>query len=151
MLDAREGARQGSPRRVGGDVGGEYAAARVGVPEGDDFALTGVKAREHDRRLDGLGAAVREEGLAECSRSDGGESLGHLHLVLGHVEGRCVTQDAELLAHPVDHLGVAMADGCGEDPAEEIEELAAFRVEDPRAVALDENQGIVVQGRSARE
>jgi hypothetical protein len=62
-----------------------------------------------------------------------------------------MTQDAELLAHPVDYLGVAMADGCGENSAEEVEELAAFGVDDPDAVTIDENQGIVVQRRSAWE
>ena len=101
-----------------------------------DPAPVGVLAGDLDRALVGLGAGVGEEDPAAEARL--GEALGEAHHRLGVEEVGDVHQAAGLLAHGLDHGGVAVADRADRDPGEEVEVLLALGVPEQGALAADE-------------
>ena len=105
-------------RAVGLAVGAlaAYRDRAHGLPveaadRGDEPAAARRDARELERHLDGLGAAVREEAVLQVARGDGGHRLGEVSAerieeLLG-VEGLVV----KLRLHHVQDLAVAVAEG----------------------------------------
>ena len=151
VRDSRNRGRQGTPGGMCGEVGGQHTATRVAVSEGNHLTPAGVHARHHDRGFHRLCAAVREERPAQLSRSYGGESLRHLHLVLAKVQCGDVAQGAELFPDAFHNLGVTVPQRRREDAAEEVEELISLRVDDPGSLSLHQDERIGVIGRCAGE
>ena len=138
------------PVRVRGERHREHAAAVVAVAQGDDLGALGVQARGEDGGLDGLGAAVGEEHLGRAlARKDLLEGLRQLHDGDGGEEGGDVLERARLLLDRVHHPRMAVAEGDGHDPAEEIQIAAAAGIGEPLALALHEGQRLpVVRGQT---
>ena len=151
MLDARQCAGQGPPRRMPGDVGREDAAARIRVAQRDDFGLSRVHARQHDRGFDRLSPAVGEERRIQSAGGDVGETLRHLDLILGQVERGGVAQGPDLLPNPLHDLGMAVSHRRRENTAEQVQELTAFGIDDVDAVAFHKNERLGVVGWGAGE
>src|SRR5690606_451645 len=94
--------------------------AGVRVPERDDLRAAGVDLGREDRGLHRLGPAVQEERALQVPRSDRRELAGGVHLVLRDVERGGVPESADLVPDPLHDLRVAVPDGGGQDPGEEV-------------------------------
>ena len=149
MLDAGHRRGQRPPRPVRGEVTRENAAARVAVAQGDDLAAPGVHAGQHDRRLDGLGAAVGEERLLEPPGRDLGQAPRHLDLVLGEIQRRGVPQPAHLVAHALDHLADGLGNGIGlnqwEEPFLSEDEARQFGSTLPIGASLEQSMTLALR------
>jgi hypothetical protein len=122
------------------------------VAQGHDLGALRVQAGGQDGRLDGLGAAVGEEGLGRpLAREERRQLLGQLDDGDGGEERRHVLQRARLALDGAHHPRVAVAEGDGDDAAEEVEVLLAVGVEEPLALAPHEGQRLLVIGRDAEE
>ena len=120
-------------RAVGLAVGAlaAYRDRAHGLPveaadRGDEPAAARRDARELERHLDGLGAAVREEAVLQVARGDGGHRLREvaaerIEELLG-VESLVV----KLRLHHVQDLAVAVPEGEYAEAAEAVDELLAL-------------------------
>ena len=151
MLDVRHAARDGPPRRVRGDVHRHFAAAGVGVPQGDDVGMAGGVPGEQDRRFVGLCAGRREEALAERAGRQFRHLLGQSGLRLVDVKRGRMLQCLVLVDDRPVHGFVAMPDAHREDAAEEVEVLSAGGVGEIHAPAADHREGVLVVGADAGE
>jgi hypothetical protein len=103
----------------------------------------------HDRRFIGVGAAGGEEGLVQLTRAGLGNPLCQLNHWRRRVERRGVYDPVYLIANRAGDLRDAMPDASGQYPAEEVKILATIQVPDPDAVALGENNGLLIVGDGA--
>ena len=145
---ARDGPETGQVRREarvrghsGGRGQGAHRAAVEGPLQHDDLGLGDAArvcalAHQLDRALVRLGAGVAEERLA--AEAGLREALRQPHAALRQVQVGDVRQRAGLLAHGLDHRGVAVPDRADRDPAEEVEVLLSLRVPEPRPLAAHE-------------
>src|SRR4051794_40267970 len=139
-LDGHEPRYERGERRLLGLLRGRaQRAVRAPVEaavQHDDLAAAFGLTRELQRRLDRLGARVREEdGPAERAL---GQPLGEADHRLGVEEVADVQQLAGLGADRRDDLRVAVADARDRYAGEEVEVLVALLVPQPRALAADE-------------
>ncbi len=137
--------------RQPGDRQRALRGAVVGHRAADDLVLhrlageLEVVLRELPRGLDGLAAAAGEEDPVEVAGSVVRDPLGEL-------DGRRVRVGPQgeegqlrgLLGGRLGQLGAAVADLADEQPGEGVEVLAALRVPDVGAVALDDDRHVAV-------
>jgi hypothetical protein len=62
-----------------------------------------------------------------------------------------VTEGADLLPYTLHDLGMTVTEGSGQDATEAVQELPAFRVYNPYALATHENEWCLVVRPRARE
>ena len=151
MADTRGGAGAEPPGRLSGGAHGQPAAAAVAVAEGDHFGPPGMHFGEQQGHLVGLGAGVGEEALPAVPGRKAGQALGEFHHGLVREQGGDVLEGVHLLVDRPVHLGMAVAEADGEDPAEEIEIAVAVRVPDVLPLAPDDRHGLVVEGLHRRQ
>ena len=144
MFDTGNLCGQDAPRLLPRDRNRPLAAARIAVAQRDDFLLACVDLGEHDGRLVGLRAAGREEALLELAGGDLREFLGDGHLLDRRIHAGGVHEPGDLILQALHELGVRMPDPRGENPAEEIEVLAAVQILHGRAVRLRDDDGLGV-------
>ena len=124
--------------RLAGEGQRHHGAAVEGVFEGDDAGTLGVGARDLDRVLDGLGAAVHEDRLLrKLAGRDFVHALGEADVALVRRDLHAGVQEAvELIFHRVDDRFLAMADVEAADAAGEIEVAVAVDVFEPGVFGL---------------
>ena len=109
VLDSCNGAGQGTPGGVPGNVGGQDASAGIGMAQGEHFVSARVAAGEHDGGFYGFGPTVGEKGALEVPGSHVGQTPRCFHLVFGQIEGGGMAQNPRLLANPFHHFRMAVA------------------------------------------
>ncbi len=90
-------------------------------------------------------AGVAEERLRAAEAL--GQPLGELRHRLGPVEVRDVPQPVELRVGCCERCGVSVPEADDGDPREEVQVTAAFRVDEPGAVAGDDRHVLAGVGR----
>ncbi len=128
MFDAGKGGSERPPRVVCRDVRRQEAPTVIGLPQRDDLTPPGVQKSHVDGRLDRLGPRVREERLAQLSRSDLRQAPGRFDLGFGDVERGRMAQPTDLSLDSPNDLGMAVAHGRREDSAEEVQVLPSIDV-----------------------
>jgi hypothetical protein len=127
--DAGRGERRGADAVVGGLPGKDHSALRraLRVPR---------EPHELDRRLDALGAAVREEDMVEPGRRELGELRGEAdRRFVGEVpERRVELECAHLLGGDVRELRAPVPDGALPEPARAVDVLLSLVVPEQRAL-----------------
>ncbi len=121
------------------------------MAQGDELLVARVDLGESDRRLVGLRARSDEEGFVEVAGGHPRELLGELDHRHRRVEGRDVAEAADLGDHRRVDVLVRVPDRDREDPAEEVEVFVAVEVRDPRALALVEDDGLLVEVGDGRK
>jgi hypothetical protein len=100
--------------------------------------------REHDRRLVGLRARCREEDLRELPRREPRERLRELDDgSVGYSEETCDSRDICAVIAALTRSS-AVADGDRQDPAEKVQVLVSVRVPDAQALAVGEDERLLV-------
>ena len=122
-------------RCLAGERERHQRAAVVAALEGDDRLAAGGGARDLDRILDALGAAVRQDRFARpVDRHGSVEALGQLDIwLIGADQRREVQQLGGLRLDGGDHLGRAVAGVEHADPADEIDQRIAIHIGHQRA------------------
>lgn len=135
-----------APCLIAGERSGELRAAVIGVSECDDVAVASVQAGGVDGGFVGLGAGVGEHGPRKrAAGRDGGKLPGQLHHGCRGVKGGRVAEGVDLAVDTSVDLVVAVADGNGDDAAEEVEVLAAFGVPHVLVLGAGEGEGLAVE------
>ena len=144
MMDAERMRHRVFPGGVGRERHGRLRPAVIRVAQGDDV----IPPREHPGRQDGhvvgLAAAVGEIRHLQAGRHLGGQLLAVQPDGRVDVDRRGVLQPADLLADPLDLLGMAMADGNGDDAADGVEVPLTLLVIEVLHVTLDDHDGLFV-------
>jgi len=118
-----------TPRGLAGERHGQRGPAVIRVAQRDDFRRPRETARCQDRSLVCLGAAVREERLAQTAAGrDLDDTLGQRGLRLCGEDCRDVLRPVDLLVNPGIHFFIAVADADGENAVEKIQILVAVGV-----------------------
>ena len=123
----------------------------IGLPQRNDLAPPGVETSHVNGRLDRLGPRVREERLAQLSRSDLRQAPGRLDLRFGDVERGRMAQPTDLSLNAPNDLRMAVADGRREDSAEEVQVLPAIDIPYPDAFTFVQDQWFVIERPDGRE
>ena len=133
--------------RFAGQRQRHHGAAVKRVFEGDDAGALGVGARNLDRVLDRLGAAVDEDGfLRELARSDFVHALGKPDVALVGRDLHAGVQEAiELVFHRFDDRFLAMPDVEAADASGEVEVAVAVDVFEPGVFRLGDIDGRAVR------
>jgi len=113
------------------------------VAQGDDVVAAGGHAREKDGGFVGFAAGAGEEALLQVARGDLGDFFGEGHDVFVGIERGGVLQAIDLRGDFAGDLGVAVADGDGQDAAEEIEVLVAVEIPEVLHLAAVGDQGLL--------
>src|SRR5882762_493819 len=115
-------------RRVGGYGFGDRGTACICVTEGHYVVAAGGHARDQDRCLVRFRSRTREKTLLQISRGNLCDFLSQSYDVFVRIERGRVLQAVHLGIDLAGDLGIAVADGNGQDAAEEIQILAAFQI-----------------------
>ena len=132
--DARHAGLGGPAPRIAGQHHRAGGAAVVRAVERQHLVAAGVLARDLDRVLVGLGAAVGEEEDVDVARTDLGELAAEPRARLGGHERIGVGERLGLLRDGADDALVAVADVDAHQLAVEVEEPLAFRRPEPAAL-----------------
>src|SRR5690606_12921882 len=118
--------------------------AMEGVSEGDDAWAARVGARYLDGVLDGLGTAVRQEGLLRAvARRQRIEALGQLYVTGVHADREAqVLELLDLLLDGVHDRGMGVADVHDGDAGREVEVSLTVGVPDVGALTLHRMEGM---------
>ena len=130
MRDAHADDSSLAPGRLRGDGFRERRAAGIGVAQRDDVVGAGGHAREKNRGFVGFGAGVGEEAFLQRAGSDLRHFFGEIDDGFVGIERGSVLQAIDLRLDLAGDFGIGVADGDGQDAAEEIEIPAAFEIPD---------------------
>ncbi len=130
-----------APRGLRGHGFGQRRAAGIGVAQPHNVVGAGGHAREQDGGFVGFAAGIGEEALLQSAGRDLGDFFGQIDDGFVGVERRGVLQAVDLRLDLAGDLGIGVADGDGQDAAEEVEVLAAFEIPDVlHAGAVDDER-----------
>ena len=151
VTNSRRKVRVAAPARMAGQALGQQGASGVSVAQRDHFAVARMALRHHHRRLVSLAAGTGKEALLQCARGDAGEAFGKLRHGQGGIQGGDMGQALDLSYDGRIDFLVGVADGHGQDAAEEVQEAVAVDVLDPAALALDHHHGVGMNALYLRE
>ena len=137
--DAGDAWLGGPPARIAGQRDRTGGAAVIRAVAREDLVPARVHARDADRVLVGLGAAVGEKEHVDVARRDRGELRAQPRARLGRHERVRVREHRHLVLNRLDDPLVAVADVHAHQLAVEVEEALPFRR--PEAHALRARDG----------
>src|SRR5581483_6120007 len=117
-----------APGAVAGEGLRELRASAVAMAQGYHFVIAGVDARKLDRSFIGFRSAVAEEALRDFARSNLRDLFRQRDDGLVWEQGRSVRDLIDLCLDLRCNARIRVADGNGDDAAEEVEILFALDV-----------------------
>src|SRR5258707_817208 len=115
-------------RRVGGYGFGDRGTAGICVTQGHYVVAAGGHTRDQNRCLVRFRSGAGKKTLLQISGRNLCDFLSQSHDVFVRIKRGGVLQAIHLGIDLAGHLGIAVADGNGQDSAEEIQILAAFQI-----------------------